>query len=95
MKELEKKHRKNKDFVFRKIGDETILVPIKDNVGDMDSIYGLNEVGAFIWEQLDGERRLLDIKNMLLDEFQASPERAQADLCDFVSQLKEVHAILE
>ena len=95
MEGLKKKYRKNKDFVFRKIGDETILVPIKDNVGDMGSIYNLNEVGAFIWEQLDGEKTLLDIKNMILDEFQVSPEQAQADLCDFVSQLKEVNAIVE
>ena len=95
MEGLKKKYRKNKDFVFRKIGDETILVPIKDNVGDMGSIYNLNEVAAFIWEQLDGEKTLLDIKNMILDEFQVSPEQARADLCDFVSQLKEVNAILE
>ena len=95
MEGLKKKYRKNKDFVFRKIGDETILVPIKDNVGDMESIYNMNEVGAFIWEQLDGEKTLLDIKNMVLDEFQVSPEQARADLCDFVSKLKEVNAILE
>ena len=95
IEDMLKNYKKNESFVYRKIGDETILVPIKDNVGDMDSLCNLNEVGAFIWEQLDGEERLLDIKNMLLDEFQVSPERAQADLCDFVSQLKEVHAILE
>ena len=62
MKELTEKYRKNEDFVYRKIQDETILVPIKDNVGDMGSIYDLNEVAAFIWEHLDGEKRLLDIR---------------------------------
>ena len=95
MKELQKKYKRNENFVYRKIQDETILVPIKDNVGDMGSIYNLNEVAAFIWEQLDGEKTLLDIKNMVLDEFQVSPEQAQADLCDFVSQLREVNAIVE
>jgi len=95
MKELQKKYKRNEDFVYRKIENETILVPIKDNVGDMGSIYNLNEVGAFIWERLDGEKRLLDIENMILDEFQVSPEQAQADLREFVSQLKEIDAILE
>ena len=95
MEGLEKKYRRNENFVYRKIQDETILVPIKDNVGDMGSIYNLNEVAAFIWEQLDGEKTLLDIKNMVLDEFQVSPEKAEADLCDFVSQLREVNAIVE
>jgi len=95
MEDLKKHYKKNENFVFRKIQNETILVPIKDNVGDMSSIYNLNEVGAFVWEHIDGEKRLLDIKNMLLDEFDVSPEEAEADLCDFVSQLREVNAILE
>ena len=54
--ELQKKYRKNENFVYRMIQHETILVPIKDNVGDMDSLYNLNEVGAFVWERLDGEK---------------------------------------
>ena len=95
MEDLEKKYKRNENFVYRKIQDETILVPIKDNVGDMGSIYNLNEVGAFIWEHLDGEKTLLDIKNMVLDEFQVSPEQAQEDLREFASQLKEINAILE
>jgi methyltransferase-like protein len=95
MKDLQKKYRRSEDFVYRKIQDETILVPIKDNVGDMGSIYNLNEVGAFIWEQLDGEKTLLDITNMIVEEFEVSPEQAQADLREFVSQLKEIDAILE
>ena len=56
MDELQKKYRKNENFVYRMIKHETILVPIKDNVGDMDSLYNLNEVGAFVWERLDGEK---------------------------------------
>jgi hypothetical protein len=95
MKDLQKKYRRSEDLVYRKIQDETILVPIKDNVGDMGSIYNLNEVGAFIWEQLDGEKTLLDITNMIVEEFEVSPEQAQADLREFVSQLKEINAILE
>jgi hypothetical protein len=95
MENLEKKYERNENFVYRKIENETILVPIKDKVGDMGSIYNLNEVAAFIWERLDGEKRLLDIENMIVDEFEVSPEKAQADLREFVSQLKEIDAILE
>ena len=93
MRELKKKYRKNEDFVYRKIQDETILVPIKDNVGDMGSIYNLNEVGAFIWEHLDGEKTLLDIKNMIVKEFEVSSEEAEKDLVEFVSELREIEAI--
>ena len=93
MEGLQKKYKRNENFVYRKIQDETILVPIKDNVGDMGSIYNLNEVAAFIWEQLDGKKTLLDIRNMIIEEFEVSPKEAEGDLAEFVSELKEIEAI--
>ena len=86
--------RKNENFVFRQIDDETILVPIKNNVGDMGSIYNLNEVGAYVWEHLDGKKTLSDIKNRITGEFEISPKVAEEDLIEFVDQLEEIEAIL-
>ena len=93
MPRIEAVFRKNKNFVFRQIDDETILVPIKNNVGDMESIYNLNKVGAYIWECLDGHRTLLDIMNRVTEAFEVSPEEVQDDLFDFMGQLKEIEAI--
>jgi len=93
MPEIEQVFQKNEDFVFRQIDDETILVPIKNNLGDMGSIYNLNEVGAFIWRHLNGEASLADIKHMILDAFEVSERQADTDLCEFVNQLKEIDAI--
>ena len=95
MSSLEMKYRRNDNFVFRKIGDEMILVPIKDNVGDMGYIYNLNELGAFIWQHLDGSNRLVEIKKMILEEFEVSTQEAEVDLCEFVDDLKEIGAISE
>ena len=94
MEDVNKQYKRNKNIVFRKINDETILVPIKDNVGDMGFIYNLNEVGAFVWENLDGEKGLLHIRNMILEEFDVSSDKAEEDLCGFVSQLREIDAIV-
>jgi hypothetical protein len=44
MADLELIFKRNENFVFRKIGDEMILVPIKDNVGDM-GIRGVSSRG--------------------------------------------------
>ena len=93
MLEIDQVFRKNEDFVFRQIDDETILVPIKDNLGDMGSIYNLNEVGAFIWEHFDGLKTINDIKNRIIEEFEISEQEAQQDLFEFVNQLKEIEAI--
>jgi hypothetical protein len=93
MLEIDQVFRKNKNFVFRQIDDETILVPIKDNLGDMGSIYNLNEVGAFIWEHFDGQQTIGEIKNRIINEFEISEKEAQKDLMEFVNQLKEIDAI--
>lgn len=95
MEKLRKCYKRNEDFVFRQIRNETVLVPIKDNVGDLGSIYSLNEVGAFVWEHLDGKNRLTDIKDMISEEFEVSSQKAEEDLCEFVRQLKEIDAILQ
>ena len=91
--DLEQRYQRNEHFVYRKIENETLLVPIKDNVGDMSCIYNLNEVGAFIWEHLDGEKTLSDILNMVTDEFDVTTEDAEIDLHDYISDLNEIGAI--
>ena len=93
MQNLEQCYKRNEDFVYRKIENETILVPIKNNVGDMGCIYNLNEVGAFVWENLDGEKTLNDILNMVTDEFDITAQDAKIDLDDYISDLKEIDAI--
>ena len=95
MQQIDRVFRKNQNFVFRQIDDETILVPIKNNVGDMGSIYNLNEVGAYVWEHLDGEKTLFEIKNRVADEFEVSLEDAECDLMEFVDKLEEIEAVLE
>ena len=89
----EHRYRRNDNFVFRRIEDETILVPIKDNVGDMGSIYSLNEIGAFIWEHLDGDRRLNTIRELILDEYDVSANQAELDVNEFIVDLVDIDAV--
>ena len=94
MNRLKKSYRKNEDVVFRRISDESILVPIKDNVGDLGFIYNLNDIGTFIWDRIDGKKQLVDIKKMLVDEFDVSPSRAEKDLLKFIAHLEEMGCII-
>ena len=93
MQNLEQRYKRNANFVYRKIENETLLVPIRDNVGDMSCIYNLNEVGAFIWEHLDGEKTVDDLKNMVTEEFDVSGSEAEKDLYEFVGDLIAIEAI--
>jgi hypothetical protein len=83
MKIIDRVYKKNESSVFRKIEAETLLVPIKDNVGDMGSIHNLNDVGVFVWEQIDGVKSLQDIKDKLLEVYEVSSREAEDDLFEY------------
>ena len=90
---LERRYEKDPSIVHRSIAGEAVLVPIRRNVAVMESIYTLDEVGAFIWELIDGQRTVGDIKMAMLDEYDVTPETAEADLVDFLEQLQSIGAI--
>ncbi len=90
---LEARYEKDPNIVYREIAGEAILVPIHRGVGDMDSIYTLNEVGVFLWKRLDGDTRAEDLKAALLDEYDVSARVAEADLFEFLQNLEELGAV--
>lgn len=73
----------------RKIGDETIVVPVRARAADLESIYTLNEAGSAIWALLDGERSVADIAKALSDEFEVPEGAALEDVNRFLSALAE------
>ncbi len=93
MGSLQEIYRQDDSIVSRRIEDEVILVPIRQNVADLESIYTLNEVGAHIWEQIDGQRTTTEILALTVEEFEVSEEEAQKDLAEFIEQLSSIGAI--
>ena len=90
---LDRVYQKNEDMVFRKIGDEVILVPVTRDVGDLSHIYTLNPVAARIWELVDGKRRTGDIRDEIINEFEVDPSQAEIDLAEYLRQLEELKAV--
>lgn len=87
---LEKVYQKDSNIVSRKIADEYILVPIRQNVGDTDSIYTLNKVGARVWELINGETSIGEIKGIIVDEFEVDQKVAEKDLIEFFKELVDM-----
>jgi len=75
--------------VTRKTGNEYVLVPVTDNIADMDSVFTLNETGAFIWEQIDGKRDIGSIIAALTSEYEIDSETAERDLLNFMNKMSE------
>ena len=90
---LDKVYKKSDSIVSRKIADEFILVPIRQNVGDLESISTLNEVAARIWELIDGKMKVREIKYKIVEEFEVTPEEAEKDLAEYIKQLVKIEAI--
>jgi hypothetical protein len=75
--------------VTRKTGSEYVLVPVTNNIADMNSVYTLNETGAFIWDKIDGKRNVEEIIDALIAEYDTERETAKRDVFDFVENMKE------
>ncbi len=93
MTEKELRYVREPDFIFRKVVEEMILVPIHQNMGDMDCIYTLNEVGAFIWEILALPKTREELQTAVMNDFDADPGEVLADLDQFLQELIEFGAV--
>ncbi len=86
--QLDKIYNKNPEVVSRKVSDEFILVPLSDDIADMDSIYTMNEVGAFIWEQINGEQSVQEIIDHVVNEFEVDEHEAKSDVLAFFDDIR-------
>ena len=76
-------------IVPRKTGNEYVLVPVSNNIADMDRVYTLNETAAFIWERLDGKTDLAGILSAMQNEFDIDAHTAEHDLLLLITEMKE------
>lgn len=80
-------------IVSRRVAGESILVPLASRGADIQAIYDLNPVGAFIWEHLDGSRSGTDVVRLMTEAFEVETDRAAADYLAFVEQLLTIGVI--
>ncbi len=87
--------RKRDDVVTRQIVGESILVPIRGKLADMQKVFCLDPVAAFVWEHLDGKRTLAEVRDAVLDAFEVGRERAESDIQEFIGELVAAELIQE
>lgn len=81
--------------VTRKTGNEYVLVPVANNIADMNSVFTLNETGAFIWELIDGKRDVEEIIKEMIKEYEIDEVIARADLMTFIEKMNDYLIITE
>ena len=90
---LHKKYTKDPSIVSREFVGEVILVPIRQNVGDLESIYTLNETAAIAWALIDGKHTVEQISDQIVSEYDVAEEQAEVDMLELIAQLNKIGAI--
>jgi hypothetical protein len=80
-------------MVARRIADEYLLVPLVGRGANLDSIFSLNRVAAFVWERLDGQASGHEIVAALTDSFDVTPTRAAEDYLELLGTLLSLGAV--
>lgn len=86
---LEKVYDKNPGILFTTIEEELFLVPTNNNLADLQNIFTASEVGALIWNNLDGEKMLSHIAELVVSEFDVAKKIAESHLIEFIKQLEK------
>ena len=78
---------KKPQFICRDTGEEMILIRLENNVADFNQYLTLNEVGAFIWENIEPSDDEGSLVAKICAEFDAEQDEVREDVKQFVSKL--------
>jgi hypothetical protein len=79
--------RKADGFVSRAIGDDTIIVPVRGGVGDLEAIFTLNPVASTVWDLIDGATSVEGLAAAVSRQYEVDQDMAAADVAEFVALL--------
>jgi hypothetical protein len=86
IKTLPSKYVRSNSVVARVIGGETLVVPVRGDVGDLASVYTFNATGTAIWEALACPRTLADLAGMVEKEFATTAECSLPHIQHFLEE---------
>jgi len=65
------------------LGDESAILNLKNTV-----YYGLNPVGARVWSLLQRPRRISELRDALLEEYEVDADSCERDLLELLQKLR-------
>jgi hypothetical protein len=86
---MRKTPERNDQLISKKMEDGTVIVSPIDG-----ELRVLNEVGAFIWDRIDGRNGVDTIIQQVTDHFDVSYDQADADVMAFIQALEERDLII-
>lgn len=78
---------RSQSVVSRVIAGETLIVPIRKGVGDLASIFSLNEVGSIIWQTISQRRSRAEIVDAVERDFETGRIEIERDVDTFLAEM--------
>lgn len=81
---------RSSSVVSRVIAGETLIVPVRGGVGDLASIYSLNEVASSIWNTIAQPCSQDKIVERIVEEFAGERQQVEGDVNAFLAEMGSV-----
>ena len=78
-----------KGFVLQKIGDTTIVVSTGELSRSFHGMIELNQTAADIWSGFSEGKSENEVANLLVKEYNITPEKAKADIQKMIAEMKK------
>lgn len=73
---------RTEDQISRDLGNEGVILNLKKSM-----YYGLNAVGTRIWDLISEPRRIGEVLDIILEEYEVEPGRCKTDLLELLEDL--------
>ena len=83
------------EFIIHRIADDIVAIPVGNAALEFNGMLLLNEVSKVIWDCLERECDLPGIVTAVTDAFDVSAEEAEADIIEFLQELRSAHFLEE
>ncbi|MBP9988697.1 MAG: PqqD family protein [Ruminococcus sp.] len=83
------KYKLKDGFVVRKIGPQTMAVPIGERTSEIHGLIALNETGEYLWNILRNGADKETLVQSLIQEYEVNSDLAAEDVNKFIDMLKE------
>lgn len=90
MTEMDTTHgrwRRSLHVVSRQVAGETLLIPIRGRLADMQRIFAIDPVAAHVWDLLSEPRTLDDMVERVTASFEVTVADAHRDVGEFLDSL--------
>ena len=82
------------NFLLKELDGQYLMIPVGKIDADFNELITVNEIGVFLWEELQEERTEEELVQRILEEYEVEEDVAREDVRDFIELLQEGGAFI-